>query len=145
MKFLAINSYKQNLYWEHNHLLGNINLLQILSSKNKISPNYFCGDIQLLFQLIHPSAIPRRNNFIMIEDPRGWFISNFDTFTLHLSLAHISNPISETIHFSPLITTIKNNKIVSLLFNMGLTIFTNSSSSIFILISLHLCYNIYSF
>ena len=72
-------------------------------------------------------------------------ISNFDTSTLHLPLALLSIPISETIHFSPLITTIKKNKIVSLLFNVGLTIFTNSSSFIFIPISLYLCYNIYSF
>ena len=73
------------------------------------------------------------------------YISNFDTSTLHLPLTHVFSPISETIHFNPLITTIKKNKIVSLIFNVGLTIFTNSSSSIFIPISLHLCYNIYSF
>ena len=67
------------------------------------------------------------------------------TSTLHLPLAHVSSPISETIHVSPLITTIKKNKIVSLLFNVGLNIFTNSSSSIFTLISLHLYCIIYSF
>ena len=68
-------------------------------------------------------------------------------------LAHISNPISESIHISPLITTIKKNKIVNFLFNIRLNIFTNSSSSIFtnsfssIFTStpLHLYYNIYSF
>ena len=64
---------------------------------------------------------------------------------LFFSLAHVSSPISETIHFSPLITTIKKNKIVSLLFNVGLNIFTNFSSTIFIPTSLYLCYNIYSF
>ena len=51
--------------------------------------------------------------------------------TLHLPLAHISSPISKTIHVSPLITTIKKNKIASLLFNVGLKIFTNSWSSLF--------------
>ena len=71
--------------------------------------------------------------------------SNFDTSTLHLPLAHVSSPIYNIIHFSPLITTIKKNKIVSLLFNVGSTIFTNSSSSLFIPMSLHLCYNIYLF
>ena len=35
---------------------------------------------------------------------------------------HISSPISESIHISPLIVTIKKNKIVSLLFNLGLSI-----------------------
>ena len=44
--------------------------------------------------------------------------------SLHLPLTHVSNPISETIHVSPLITTIKKNKIVSLIFNVGLNIFT---------------------
>ena len=39
---------------------------------------------------------------------------------------HVSSPISETIHVSPLIITIKKNKIVSLLFNVGLNIFTTS-------------------
>ena len=68
-----------------------------------------------------------------------------DTSILHLPLAHVSSPISETIHVSSLITTIKKNKIVSLFFNVGLNNFTNSLSSIFIPISLHLCYNIYSF
>ena len=68
-----------------------------------------------------------------------------DTSTLHLPLTHVSSLISETIHVSPLITTIKKNKIVSLLFNVGLNIFTNSLSSIFTLISLHLCCNIYLF
>ena len=75
----------------------------------------------------------------------GWFISIFYTSTLHLPLAHESSLISESIHISPLITTIKKNKIVSLLFNVGLNIFTNLSSSIFTLTSLHLCCNIYSF
>ena len=37
--------------------------------------------------------------------------------TLHLPLAHVSNLISEIIHVSPLITTIKKNNIVSLIFN----------------------------
>ena len=55
---------------------------------------------------------------------------NGDTSTLHLPLAHISSPIFETIHVSILITTIKKNKIVSLLFNVGLNIFINSPSSI---------------
>ena len=32
-------------------------------------------------------------------------------------LTHVSSPIVETIHVSPLITTIKKNNIVSLLFN----------------------------
>ena len=63
--------------------------------------------------------------------PRVWFISIFDTSTLHLPLAHVSSPISETIHVSPLITTIKKNKKVSLLFIVRLNIFHNSSSSIF--------------
>ena len=49
-----------------------------------------------------------------------------------------------TIYVNPLITKIKKNKIVTLLFNMGLNIFTNSPSSIFTPISLHLCCNIYS-
>ena len=35
---------------------------------------------------------------------------------------HISSLISESIHISPLIITIKKNKIVSLLFNVGLNI-----------------------
>ena len=47
-----------------------------------------------------------------------------NTSTLHLPLAHVSSPISETIHVSPLITIIKKNKIVSLLFNVRLNIFT---------------------
>ena len=38
-----------------------------------------------------------------------------------IPLTHVSSPISETIHISPLITTIKKNKIVSLLFSVGLT------------------------
>ena len=67
------------------------------------------------------------------------------TFTVHLSLVYVSNSISESIYINPLITTIKKNKIIPLLFNMGLNIFTNSSSSIFTLTSLHLCCNIYSF
>ena len=41
---------------------------------------------------------------------------------LRLFFAHVSSLIFETIHFSPLITTIKNNKIVSLFFNVRLTI-----------------------
>ena len=45
-------------------------------------------------------------------------------------LAHVSSPIVETIHVSPLITTIEKNKIVSLLFNVELNIFTNSLSSL---------------
>ena len=45
----------------------------------------------------------------------------FDTSTLHLPLAHVSNLISETIHVSPLITTIKKNNIVSLLFNANVS------------------------
>ena len=67
------------------------------------------------------------------------------TSTVHLSLVYISNPISESIPINLLITTIKKNKIIPLLFNVGLNIFTNFSSSIFTLISLHLCCNIYSF
>lgn len=44
------------------------------------------------------------------------------TSSLHLSFAHISSLISSSIHFSPLITTLKNNKRVSLLFNEELNI-----------------------
>ena len=44
------------------------------------------------------------------------------TFTVHLSLVYVSNSISESIYINPLITTIKKNKIISLLFNVGLTI-----------------------
>jgi len=40
------------------------------------------------------------------------------TSTFHLSLAYVSNPISETVHISLLITTIKKNKIVTFLFNV---------------------------
>ena len=71
--------------------------------------------------------------------------SIFDTSTLHLPLTHVFSPIYQTIHFNPLITTNKKNKIVSLLFNVELNIFTNSSSSISTPTSLHLCCNIYSF
>ena len=53
-----------------------------------------------------------------------WARVNFDTSTFHLLLAHVFSSISETIHVNPLITTIKKNKIVSLLFNVGLNIFT---------------------
>ena len=60
-------------------------------------------------------------------------------------LVHISNPISKTIHVSPLVITIKKNKIVSLLFNVGVNIFHNSSSSILTPSFLHLCCNNYSF
>ena len=49
-----------------------------------------------------------------------WLVS------LHLPFAHVSSPIS-------------------LIFNVKLNIFTNSSSSIFTLTFFHLCYNIYSF
>ena len=77
--------------------------------------------------------------------PRGWFISIFDTSTLYLPFAHVSNLISETIHVNLLITTIKKNKIVSLIFNVELNIFTNSSFFVFTPISLHLYCNIYSF
>ena len=52
---------------------------------------------------------------------------------------HVSSLIFESIHISPLIATIKKNKIVSLLFNVGLKIFTNSSSSILTPTSLQLC------
>ena len=76
---------------------------------------------------------------------KEWRFQNFDTSTLHLPLVYVSSPISKTIHVSPLITTIKNNKIVFLIFNVELNIFTNFSSSIFTLTSLHLCYNIHSF
>ena len=74
-------------------------------------------------------------------------LSHFDFWYLHHSppLAQVSSQISETIYVSPLTTAIKKNKIASLLFNVGLNIFTNFSSSIFTLISLHLCCNIYSF
>ena len=65
--------------------------------------------------------------------------------TPHLPLAHVSNPIFETIHVSPLIITVKKNKIVSLFFNVGLNIFINSSSSKFTPTSLQLYCNIYSF
>ena len=63
-------------------------------------------------------------------------ISIFHTSTLHLLLAHVFSPISKTIHISPLITTIKKNKIFSLIFNVGLNIFNNSLSFIFIPTSL---------
>ena len=41
-----------------------------------------------------------------------WLIKSI----IHLPLGHVSSPISETIHVNPLITTIKKNKIVSLLY-----------------------------
>ena len=58
--------------------------------------------------------------------------------TLHLLLDHVSSLISETIHGNSLITTIKKNKIVYLIFNVKLNIFTNSLSSIFTPTFLHL-------
>ena len=48
--------------------------------------------------------------------------TTFDTSSLYLPLAHVFSPISESIHISPLINTIKKNKIASLLFNVGLNI-----------------------
>ena len=56
---------------------------------------------------------------------------------------HVSSPISETIHVNLLITTIKKNKIIYLLF-CGIKHF-HYSSSIFTFISLHLYCNIYYF
>ena len=45
------------------------------------------------------------------------------TTSLCLFLAYVSNLISKLIYISPLITTIKKNKIISLLFNVRLNIF----------------------
>ena len=73
-------------------------------------------------------------------DSSPW-LAKFCNFTL----AHVFDLISESIHISPLITTIKKNKIISLIFNVGLNIFTNSSFFIFIPTSLYLCFNIYLF
>ena len=41
------------------------------------------------------------------------------TSFFHLPLRHVSSLISVSIHFSPLITTLKNNKRVSLIFNVN--------------------------
>ena len=68
-----------------------------------------------------------------------------DTSSLHLSFAYVSSPISESIYISPLIATIKKNKIISLIFNVRLNIFTNFSSSILTPTSLHLYCHINSF
>ena len=65
-----------------------------------------------------------KKNTLPCQESLYFFI--FYTSTLHLPLAHVSSPISETIYVSPLITTIKKNKIVSLIFNVGLNIFTTS-------------------
>ena len=54
-------------------------------------------------------------------------ISIFDIYSLHLPIAHVSNPLSESIHINPLITTIKKYKTISLLFNVGLNICNKSS------------------
>ena len=59
-----------------------------------------------------------RKNTLSCQEPLYLFTS-----TLYLLLAHASSPISKSIHISPLITTIKKNKIVSLFFNVGLNIF----------------------
>ena len=90
-----------------------ISFLSILTSINRGEKSELRA---LLFWLLN-------SLYVKDMDPRGWFISIFDTSTLHLPLVHVSSPISETIHVSPL-TTIKKNKIVSLLFNVGLNIFT---------------------
>ena len=73
-----------------------------------------------------------------------WARVNFDISTFHLLPAHVFSSISETIHVNPLITTIKKNKIVSLLFNVGLNIFTTfhlpyslSHLYIFVVIFIH--------
>ena len=58
--------------------------------------------------------------------------------TLHLLLAHVSSPISKIIHINSLISTIKKNKIISLLFNVGLNNFSNSLSSIFTFTSFYI-------
>ena len=58
--------------------------------------------------------------------------------TLHLLLAHVSSPISKIIHINSLISTIKKNKIISLLFNVGLNNFTNFLSSIFTFTSFYI-------
>ena len=71
---------------------------------------------QLLHKVFKPKTPPERTPFLA----NNLFISIFDTSTLYLPLAHVSSPIFETIHISLLITTIKKNKIVSLIFNIGL-------------------------
>ena len=125
-------------------------LLNIINVKKEITQHYLdWGATLALFKEIQALGWL---NFVTGVDLL-WLVSLkiqqsnkcLDTSTLHLPLTHVSSLISETIHVSPLITTIKKNKIVSLLFNVGLNIFTNSLSSIFTLISLHLCCNIYLF
>ena len=69
-----------------------------LSSPGYNNPTSVVWLEQLLHKVFKPKAPLKRTPF---------------TFTLHLPLAHVSSSISETIHFSPLITTIKKNKIVS--------------------------------
>ena len=60
-------------------------------------------------------------------------------------ILNISSSQIATIHISLLITTIKKNKIVSLLFNVGLNIFTNSLSTKLTPTSLHLYCHINQF
>ena len=60
-------------------------------------------------------------------------------------LVHVSSLISKSIHISPLITTVKKNKIVSLFFNVRLNIFINFLAFILTPTSLYLCCNIKSF
>ena len=135
---MAITKQRYYICWcKHNNNGNNtkrnwIIFLNIINLKRKITQHYLDWSATLaLFKEIQAL---------------GWlFISIFDTSTLHLSFVHVSNPISDSIHISPLITTIKRNKIVSLIFNVRLNIFTNSSFSIFTPASLHLCCNIYSF
>ena len=89
-----------------------------LSPQGYNSPTSFVWLEWPLHKVFKPKVPPKRSPFLA---------KNFSIIsTLHLSLAHVSSPISETIHVNPLITTIKKNKIVSLLFNVRLNIFTNS-------------------
>ena len=150
MHKIIISKYIKMCWCNHNNNGNNttknwIILLNIISIKKGITQhNLDWGAALALFKEIQALGWL---NFVTGADCLwlGWFISIFDTSTLYLPLAHVSSPISETIHVSSLITTIKKNKIVYLLFNVGLNIFHNSSSSIFTPISLHLCCNNYSF
>ena len=83
------------------------------------------------------------------SDNNSNFLQPYDSpspqSSLHFPIAHVSSSIFEIIHINPLIITIKRNKINSLIFYVGLNIFTNSSSSILTSTSLHLCCNINQF
>ena len=90
-------------------------LLNFINLKREITQHYLDWDATLA--LFKEIQALGWLNFVACH---LWLVS------LHLPFAHVSSPIS-------------------LIFNVKLNIFTNSSSSIFTPTSLYLCYNIYLF